>query len=374
MESLVTLICSCGCGTEFTRAQRQVNATGANYVSIQHAAKHRTKLYLVEMCGDFLPIMMAYLESCQRRNLKSTASIRSSLAPFFLFLTEKNFTDIKRIKPRDIDDYLTWAEEVEYQNAQHSISTVSAFFKWANQYQHHIGPNPVIHKFHGARRPVHLPRPYSEDEMEAIWEMAQAGGTSMIRAILAIGEEAGLRNSELCRLRVGDVDLTGMTLFVRLPNKTDEERFAFIHEKAVKYITEWMTERAPASPEDPLFLNTRGDSLSPETLHRTCCRVFCKHYGGKLNNPHGLESWSTHRLRHTMASSLISNGASVAVVMEAGGWRSFSALSHYAKMHLAAARRGYDEAMVKVRASENTSSTVTYLSNDDFLATYDRAV
>jgi hypothetical protein len=41
---------------------------------------------------------------------------------------------------------------------------------------------------------------------------------------------------------------------------------------------------------------------------------------------------------------------------------------------LAAARRGYDEAMVKVRASENTSSTVTYLSNDDFLATYDRAV
>jgi integrase/recombinase XerC len=210
---------------------------------------------------------------------------------------------------------------------------------------------PIFPKFHGKRRPQYLPRPYSSEEMVFIWRLAQERGSSRVRAVLAIGEEAGLRLGEICRLRKKDVDLEGRRLFVGLPNKTDCERWALFSDKTARYITEWLQERAENCGHDRLFHNSMGGPSLPDTMHRDLCRTFCKMYAGEIIHAEGLDEWSTHRLRHTMASNLASGGASVSTIMGAEGWKSPSSMLVYTKT---------DEA--------NASKRI--LSPEEFLAQY----
>jgi integrase len=204
--------------------------------------------------------------------------------------------------------------------------------------------------------------------MDFIWRLAQERGSSRVRAVVAIGEEAGLRLGEICRLREKDLDLEGRRLFVRLPNKTDCERWAPFSDKTARYITEWLRERAEDCGHDRLFHNSIDGPLLPETMHREFCRTFCKIYAGENIHAEGLDEWSTHRLRHTMASNLASGGASVSTIMGAGGWKSVSSMLVYTKNDEANARRGYDEAMRRVNERASISTTKRILSYEEFLA------
>jgi integrase/recombinase XerC len=85
-------------------------------------------------------------------------------------------------------------------------------------------------------------------------------------------------------------------------------------------------DRAEDCGHDRLFHNSIGGQPLPDTMHRDLCRTFCKMYAGKVIHDEGLEEWSTHRLRHTMASNLALGGTSVSTIMGAGGWKSVSSM------------------------------------------------
>lgn len=364
------VLCSCGCGEEFQRAKSNVGPSSLNYASVQHAGAHRTRIYLEDMCGRFLPIVTEYLEGYASQHYKNLKTIRASVCPFILFLNERGFTDLERVTPKTITEFISWSQEVEYKNASHNISVLSGFFKWANRHRYRNSVCPVVPKFHGKRRPHYLPRPYTAEEMVFIWRLAHERGSSRVRAVLAIGEEAGLRLGEICRLREEDVDLEGRRLFVGLPNKTNCERWALFSDKTARYITEWLEERAEDCGHDFLFHNSMGGRPLPETMHRDLCRTFCKMYAGEIIHAEGLDEWSTHRLRHTMASNLASGGASVSTIMGAGGWKSVSSMLVYTKNDEANARRGYDEAMRRLNEKANAPTSKRILSPEEFLAQY----
>jgi len=109
-------------------------------------------------------------------------------------------------------------------------------------------------------------------------------------------------------------------LFVRLPNKTNRERWAFFSHKTVQFYDAWIQARDPKCGHDYLFHNTLGHPLRPPTLADEFNRVLCTTCQGKKIHDTGLDTWSTHRLRHTMATNLVSGGADAATVMAAGGW------------------------------------------------------
>ncbi len=192
----------------------------------------------------------------------------------------------------------------------------------------------------------------------------------MVRAALAIGQDSGLRLGEICNLRLQDVDLDSMRLFVRLPNKTDTERWAFFTDRAARYIAEWLNNSEPTCDHDHLLHNRYGNPPRQALMHDTFCRVFCKVHGGKGIHDEGMEKWSTHRLRHTMASNLASGGASVSTIMQAGGWKSPSAMLNYTQPDPELARRGYFEAMAKADAREKDQPSREVISPEAFLSDY----
>lgn len=61
-------------------------------------------------------------------------------------------------------------------------------------------------------------------------------------------------------------------------------------------------------------------------MHDEFCLILCRSHEGKSLHDEGLEQWSTHRLRHTMATNLASGGAAVTTIMKACGWESVSSM------------------------------------------------
>jgi integrase/recombinase XerC len=320
-----------------------------------------------EMFGPYQGIVKQYLDGVTAVRPRQVGGVRTSLGPFFLFLAEHGIESLESVNPKTMTKYLVWSRDTGYKNAAHNISVLSVFFKWAKAHGHRRGGNPVITKMHGEPRKHRLPRPYSREQRDLIWEILRVRGSTRLRAAMAIGEEAGLRIGEICRLKLEDVDRVRQRLFVGLPVKTNREREALFSDDGARYIREWLEERQLDCGHDYLFHNSQGKPLKEAALSREFRRVVCKTYKGKVMHDEGLESWSTHRLRHTMASDLLAGGADIAVIMEAGGWRSPECMAGYAQVDWARARKGYDEAMRKAREPK-AKLTVTTMTPKEFLS------
>src|ERR1019366_10483002 len=98
--------------------------------------------------------------------------------------------------------------------------------------------------------------------------------------------------------------------------------------------------------------NSQGNPNTVDTLAREFNRVLCKTYKGKQVNDVGFDSWSTNRLRHTMATRLVDGGADAQTVMNQGGWKSADAMAGYARVGSDVKRRGYEEAMRRAKEQQ----------------------
>jgi len=56
--------------------------------------------------------------------------------------------------------------------------------------------------------------------MDRTWNLLFARGNARLRFAAAIGEETGLRISEVCNLRLRDIDIEGSHCLGRTPNKS----------------------------------------------------------------------------------------------------------------------------------------------------------
>jgi integrase/recombinase XerC len=248
------------------------------------------------------------------------------------------------------------------------VSFIKTFFNWAIQMGYREQANPVINSFHNARRKKSAPRPYSAREMELAWALLDERGTARVCFAVAIAVEAGLRLGEICRLRVQDINLIAQRCFVRLPNKTSCERYASFGNKTKQCLQAWMNERDPGCGHDALLYNTLQNPCSEQMLIDEVNRILCKTYRGRLVNETGFDRWSMHRLRHTMASNLVSGGADMKTVMANGGWKSYDAACGYAAPDLQVARRGYHDAMRRVQAKQRAPRTTRILTPAELLA------
>lgn len=118
------------------------------------------------------------------------------------------------------------------------------------------------------------------------------------RAILLLLLNSGLRISELCALRLSDVELAERKgkVIVRA-GKGAKQREIPLNQPARQALRAWLEVR-PATDE-ALFLGKRGEALTPAGVHRRLA---------DLARRAGVEDLSPHTLRHTFAKNLIDAG------------------------------------------------------------------
>ena len=128
-------------------------------------------------------------------------------------------------------------------------------------------------------------------------------------AVLELLYASGLRASELCDLKLRDVNL--QIGCVRVLGKGMKERIVPLGRAASEAITGYLTACRPKlerGPSDLLFLSRTG-----KRLDRIALWMMIERYGRKSGL---LKSVSPHTLRHCFASHLLGGGADLRVVQE----------------------------------------------------------
>lgn len=153
--------------------------------------------------------------------------------------------------------------------------------------------------------------------------LSLAGGNPRDYAILQVFLQTGVRVSELCELRVDDVDLREGTLVIAA-GKGGVGRTVELEKKGIQAIRSWLTLR-PTTASDRLFLNYTGESISERGVRKLVT---------KYRDAAGItKKASCHSLRHTFATHKAEAGVSPFQLKEWLGHASLETTQIY--VHLA---------------------------------------
>ena len=174
-----------------------------------------------------------------------------------------------------------------------------------------------------------IPFVLSQDEVERLLTV-ETGSRFEVRdrALFELAYSTGLRVSELCGLKIEQVDKERR--LVRVRGKGGKERIVPFGSKAHAALRDWLQEGRPKMLKDSnpaeLFLNSRGGKLS---------RVGFWKILKKRAERAGLSSEVTpHTLRHSFATHLIEGGAELRAVQELLGHSSISTTQIYTKLDM----------------------------------------
>lgn len=160
------------------------------------------------------------------------------------------------------------------------------------------------------------------------------------RAILSLGYGSGLRASEVCGLKVSDIDSSEMRLFIR-NGKGAKDRYTVLSNTSLQYLRHYWKVYRPAHPEGYLFTGHYGHMLTTGA-----CNSAFKAALARI----GLvpEGRSYHLLRHCFATYMLEDGTPLLTLKELLGHASLSSTMVY--LHLINVSKGLACPIDKVAA------------------------
>jgi integrase/recombinase XerC len=232
---------------------------------------------------------------------------------------------------RDLDGFLEWATEqgvtspdavdrlvlrrylahlngrgLAAATIRRRVAAVRRYFRWTTE--RGLTPTDPTTGLSVPAGPRRLPRVLRADELVVMLDEAEPGDEPVDlrdRAVLEILYGSGLRVSELCGLTTGSIEPG--TRWLTVVGKGDKARRTPLSLPAESAVTDWLRTGRPAmvrpTSGDHLFLNSRGNALTPRDVRRVVDR----------RSP---VPTHPHALRHTFATHLLDGGADLRVVQE----------------------------------------------------------
>ncbi|HEV2718497.1 MAG TPA: tyrosine-type recombinase/integrase [Thermoanaerobaculia bacterium] len=159
------------------------------------------------------------------------------------------------------------------------------------------------------------------------------------RAILETLYSTGVRNAELRRLTLPDVDLErGYIVVINGKNKKD--RVVPLGKVAVHFIREYLTKARPKllrdNKEQTVFLTLQGRPLAANTLETIVSTHGDRAQIGRRVFPHGI--------RHTCATAMLKGKADIRFIQEMLGHESLSSTQIYTHVEIGDLKRVHSRA------------------------------
>ncbi|MET3113813.1 integrase/recombinase XerD [Pedobacter sp. CG_S7] len=171
-----------------------------------------------------------------------------------------------------------------------------------------------------------LPSTLSLLEINDLIEAIDASTSEGMRnkAIIEVLYGCGLRVSELCNLRISDLNTAAE--YIKVTGKGNKERILPIGSIALKFVNLYLAEvrvhsKIKKGNEDFIFLNRIGTKLSRISIF-TIIKTLADKIGLK-------KSISPHTLRHSFATHLVEGGADLRAVQEMLGHSSITTTEIY---------------------------------------------
>lgn len=261
----------------------------------------------------------------------SLAAYRSDLRGMALWLQARGRV-LGQADYADLNDYL--ADRLQSggsaRSAARLLSATRRYYRWLlRSGQRGDDPSALLQRPRMGRS---LPKALQEDEVEQLLKAPDTSTTLGLRdrCMLELMYAAGLRVSELVRLRLDEVNTTRGVL--RVSGKGGKERILPLGEEALEWLARYLAaaraELLKGRSSDHLFPSRRRDYMTRENFWHII-RRYAQAAGIRA-------SLSPHGLRHSFATHLLNHGADLRVVQMLLGHSDLSTTQIYT--HVAQAR------------------------------------
>ncbi len=280
---------------------------------------------------------LEYLEVIKNKSQNTIEQYNRHLTKFSEYLEEKNI-DSYDFKVEKISLKLAeWFRTYLHKSATKSISvktanaymiTLRAFLKYCEKQGIKTLSGTAIDLIKADPRMVEF---LTQEELERLFAAPQTSTIIWTRdlAIMECIYSTGLRISELTSLNIKDIDLKRLEFWVRW--KWKKVRVVYLTEKSAQLIQKYLDMRQDHL--SPLFIRhnvkpEQIDILEDEKmrLSRFFITNMIKRYAGKAFI---LKNISAHTLRHSFATTLLSNWAGIRDVQEMLGHASITTTQVY---------------------------------------------
>lgn len=179
--------------------------------------------------------------------------------------------------------------------------------------------------------------PFTESEIKAIFAALNRskiyqrdgrnvdhalGSSERNRAILLLMLDTGLRASELCELKIEDLDNRNHRVFVRM-GKGMKERLLPFSPRTGQMIWRYLAGRKETQPGDPLFVGRLNRPITRTKLAEMCAGIGTRA---------GVAGVHPHRFRHTFAIQYLKNGGNAFALQSMLGHSSLETVKIYLKL------------------------------------------
>ncbi len=199
--------------------------------------------------------------------------------------------------PRDIKRHILWMHKSKY-SYHHIVNTSLAI-------EHYCRQRGFTIRLGRPKKPKRVIKGVlTESEVS---RLIQSSKNIREKAMICLMAYSGMRNREICSLRVGDVDLGSNRVTVRA-GKNNKDRIINISSECTLVLIDYLKSHLRQN-EDFLFTTiVRNNQLASGDLRKTLRTVAKRQLGARRVFP--------HLIRHSLATNLLNRGASLITIKD----------------------------------------------------------
>lgn len=285
-----------------------------------------------EALEDFI----IYIASEKGLSKNTIEAYRSDIFAFIVFLKEGGIDLPSKIDSNHIVSFLSKMRLAEYASSSISRNLISikVFCRFLKREE--LSTKDAAFYLESPKIWQLIPEVMSYEEVEMLLKAPNLEDPSGVRdkAILEVIYACGLRVSEVCKLKINDVDDT----HVKVMGKGNKERVVPIGRPALKALDKYLSSERilwEDEKQEFLFLNKKG-----KPLDRIWIWKMIKEYAKKAEIQKPI---SPHTLRHSFATHLLDNGADLRIIQEMLGHSSISSTDRYTHVSYAHLKKSFNQ-------------------------------
>ena len=267
---------------------------------------------------------ISYLQAEKRFSALTVEAYQRDMAQFAGYLkAEYELEDLTQVEKPMVKSYIVRMKEKGLVNRSinRKISTLRTFYKYCLR-ENLMEKSPMT-GIKALKLPKTLVKFVPEGDINKVSFGDEADfPTCRDRLLFELLYQTGMRQAELRGLQDGDVDRSGMLLKVH--GKRNKDRFVPLSREMVNMIAQYQTLRDATFPTkaDNLMLNDRGEAMTPSFVYNKVHHM--------LEGVTTLKQKSPHVLRHTFATHLLDEGASLVAIQKLLGHEDLATTQIYA--------------------------------------------
>jgi site-specific recombinase XerD len=269
-----------------------------------------------------------YLTNVRGTTLATDAHYRRLLRPFIAGLCSGDEPDWSKLTAEYVTDFVLRQVAVARAEKGRIVTAVRTFLHFLTA--DGVVPRQLVRAIPRIRRwrYADLPKRLSAEQLDVVLKACHSEeyGSLRDRAFIALLARLAVRAGELRALRLDDIDWTQGLVHIR-QSKTGRGRILPLADDAGKLLVKYIREERPETTYREVFLTSvtprrpMGDGVTT-----TFVKIFLKKLD--LDGP----GRGAHSFRHTAASLMVENGATLKEVADVLGHRVLSTTGIYVKL------------------------------------------